>query len=106
MTTTPTDDDSPETGPKETAYDEQIAPLMATIIGICKAHKINAHATFVLDVPDADDDGEQPYAIKCTTHLPVDDADVEGMGLLRQMLTVARPPAALAFAVTTLRPDR
>ena len=46
---------------KEAIYDSQINPLMAQIIAICKEHKINAHATFLLDDDNA-----------CTTHLKVD----------------------------------
>jgi hypothetical protein len=34
---------------KEEVYDEEIAPLMTQIIAICKEHKINTHATFLLD---------------------------------------------------------
>jgi hypothetical protein len=45
----------------ETIYDEQVNPLMAQIIAICKEHKINAHATFFLD-------GD----LLCSTHLKLD----------------------------------
>lgn len=34
---------------KEQVYDEQISPLMETIIDICKAHKIAMIADFALD---------------------------------------------------------
>lgn len=50
-------------GPKETVYDEQIAPLMAQIIEIAQAHGIAALTTFQLD---PDDDGS---TMLCTTHL-------------------------------------
>lgn len=86
-------------GPKETAYDAEISPLMVQIIDVCKRHKINVHATFVLDVPE---DAEDENAILCTTHLPVDEGDEEGMRLIAALLRVAKPePMFAAFTIST-----
>lgn len=46
-------------GPLETVYDAEIAPLMSQIIDICKRAGIAVHVAFALD----DDLG-------CTTHIP------------------------------------
>ena len=51
---------------KEEIYDEQIAPLMDTIIQVCKEHKINMLADFDLD------DG-----LKCTSASLAKDAPEE-----------------------------
>jgi imidazolonepropionase-like amidohydrolase len=48
---------------KEQIYDEQISPLMAKIIGICKERGIAMVASFA--IPTEEDDG-----LCCTTILP------------------------------------
>lgn len=57
---------------QEAIYDEEIAPLMSQIIGICKANKINFHSTFCLSKPaeSEEDDDEVMYV---STHVPFDD---------------------------------
>lgn len=87
------------TGPKEDAYDEHIAPLVGEIIALCKAHGINAFATFALD-PDEDD-----KPLMCTTCLPIDKGDEHGYALTQKLLDVARPRAQFAaFTITTSKP--
>ena len=44
--------------PKERAYDEQINPLMAHIIQICKEHNIPFVASFQLATAEDDEEGE------------------------------------------------
>jgi hypothetical protein len=63
---------------KETVYDEQINPLMAQIIEICKEHKIAALANFRLDED-----------LCCTTALLADEYDpsdeqLEALSLLKK----------------------
>lgn len=62
-------------GPKEAVYDAEISPLMAQIVAICKAHKINMAATFALD--PADEEGNEGPMFR-TTVLPVDPTDEDG----------------------------
>jgi len=61
---------------KESVYDEQISPLMAEIIKICKENKIPAFCSFGLD-PNQEDDTEQedglPSTLWCTTSLPISE---------------------------------
>lgn len=60
--------------PKETAYDEQIFPLMEQIIAICKEHKINMTAGFSLGLDPGVDE-----SLFCTTCLAsIDPFDVVG----------------------------
>ena len=58
-----------DTGPKENAYDEHIAPLMTRIIATCQEHSIPVVAQFQLD-PD-EDTGEPMF---CTTIITTEDA--------------------------------
>lgn len=51
---------------KEQIYDERIAPLMAQILDICKAHKIAMVASFA--IPIAEYSG-----LRCTSALLEDD---------------------------------
>ena len=65
---------------KEQIYDNQISPLMAQIIAICKEHKIAMLADFSLDVENG---------LKCTTALLADDFEptpnmLEAVNLLYQ----------------------
>lgn len=84
-------------GPKEKAYDERISPCMVEIIRECKAAGINAFMTFCLD--DDPDEGQ----MKCTTALPVDDTDSEGVELVDRLRSIARPsaPAFVAMTITS-----
>ncbi len=52
-------------GPRETAYDEKIFPLMKQIIEICKEHEIPHVCCFELD--DQAEEGEDPDIIFCST---------------------------------------
>jgi hypothetical protein len=56
-------------GPKETAYDEKIAPLISQICDLCKQHKINMAAQFALD----DIDGSQVLAYEVLSSVDPDD---------------------------------
>ncbi len=58
--------------PKEKIYDEQINPLMAQIIGICKEHKIAVVASFALARED-DEDKEGNIGLMCTTALTTEE---------------------------------
>lgn len=70
--------EEPDTrGPREQAYDEQIAPRMSEIIALCKDAGIPMFATFMLD-------GD----MGCTTSQPQDDADANE--LCRSLMLVAR----------------
>lgn len=83
-------------GPKEAAYDELISPLIAQVIALCKEHKINAAATFLLD---HDEDGEP---MCCTTVLPVDKTDEPGIERIEACRRVMRPqPQFAAFTIRT-----
>lgn len=53
--------------PKEGAYDEQIAPLMAEIIEVCKENDIGLVAQFELDNRGTN---EEPDWLACTTVIP------------------------------------
>jgi hypothetical protein len=87
-------------GPKEDAYDELISPLMGRIIEICKAHGINAFATFALDEREPRD------PLMCTTSLPLDDADARGFGLVKACCRLVYEPAPfVALTITTKRPE-
>lgn len=51
--------------PKETAYDNVIAPMMTAIIAACKEHDIGLAATFQLDFINTD----EGY-MNCSTVVP------------------------------------
>ena len=51
---------------KEQIYDEQISPLMAQVIEICKAHKIGVLASFAIPIPE-------DFGLRCTTALLEDE---------------------------------
>jgi hypothetical protein len=59
---------------KEAIYDNEISPLMAQIIKICRDNNINMATTFSLDF---DEDAEE--TLFCTTVIPSDESDEEGM---------------------------
>lgn len=52
---------------KETIYDEQINPLMAQILAICKEHNIEMVASFALD--DGDGDGDEDEGLMCSSYV-------------------------------------
>ena len=54
---------------KEQAYDEQLNPLMAEIIAICREHHIGMIAHFC--IPTEADEG-----LCCTTHLPDESGEL------------------------------
>lgn len=90
------------TGPKETAYDAHIAPLMTQIIALCKEHKINMAAQFALD---HDAEGAPMY---CTTCIDPDPADVAGDQQIQAVGKVmfTRPrPAFLAMTIITTKKE-
>jgi len=89
-------------GPKETAYDERIAPLVTQIIALCREHKINAFATFALDKTE-----EDGCVLWCTTSLPrLDPDDVEGSEKVAAHVRTACPRTSImAMTITTGRRD-
>ncbi len=89
-------------GPKEAVYDNQIAPLMAQIIALCKEHKINMIADFCLG-PEADADADGfGQDVFCTTSLPVDASDEAGVKRVNDVYRVLRPRSVFAaFTVIT-----
>lgn len=79
---------------KEEFYDEKISPLMAQIIDLVKEANINMAATFALD---PNEDGEVLF---CSTVLPLDEADEDGMKRIRECSAVMYPkPTFMAFTI-------
>lgn len=79
---------------KEQIYDEQIAPLMAQIIEICKAHHIAMVASYAIP------NDEDPYW-RCTTAL-VDESGARPADLQRALQALgASEPAVVALTVRT-----
>jgi hypothetical protein len=75
---------------KEEIYDQQIAPLMARIIKICKRHKIAHVGSFSLDLEEG---------LCCTTALLADEFEPP-----EEFLEIARilyPPKLAPVMVTT-----
>lgn len=88
-----------QTGPKETVYDAEIAPLMKRIIATCKDAGISIHASFHLD-------GD----LCCTTHIAApDNEDTDEAHDARQsfinkyepLARRATTPALFAYTITT-----
>jgi hypothetical protein len=75
-------------GPREIAYDTEIAPLMKKIIAACKAHGIPMLADFALD-------GD----MQCTTAILVDKDDPPQY--FRQAYALLCPAAPSPLMVTT-----
>lgn len=73
----------------EVVYDEQIHPLMAQIIAICKEHGIPMLASFVYAPGEF-----------CTTHIPgpKDDEPSQKLEGARQVI---KPPSAFAMLTIT-----
>lgn len=80
---------------KEAAYDEHISPLMTKIIALCKEHKINMAAQFVLDRNDEDE------PLYCTTVLLADPNDDKGHARIMQCRRVMYPSSGLAAITIT-----
>ncbi len=66
----------------EAVYDDEIAPLMAEIIDICKAHRIPMLASFLYV---RDGDGEY----HCTTKLPFGDRQSRSLNVAGGVITEA-----------------
>lgn len=75
---------------KEKVYDEQIFPLMAKIIEVCKAHEIPMAATFQY----CEDE-------RCTSTLPFPHATTEMTAIQRAM-----QPRHAAFAMAITETDQ
>ncbi len=90
-------DETAPRGPKELAYDERIYPLMKEIIELCKEHRINMAAQFMLD-PKHDDPDD---IVMCTTVLGVDHADEVGMEQVNKVRAAMRQAPAF-FALTVV----
>lgn len=80
---------------KEDVYDEQIAPLMAQIIAICKEHRIPLVAQF--NYAATDEDGPS----FCTTIIPASALDRDDDGQSQRMARVAKPPPSF-MALTVM----
>jgi hypothetical protein len=76
---------------KEQIYDEQINPLMAKIIAICKEHKIATVASFA--IPTDEDEG-----LMCTTALTT--PEYEPPDVLRQIVNILYPPLPPMMRIT------
>lgn len=83
---------------KEDVYDEQIAPLMAQIIAICKEHRIPLVAQF--NYAATDEDGPS----FCTTILPASALDRDDDGQSQRMARAANPPPSFAALTVTSGP--
>lgn len=86
------------TGPKETVYDEKIAPLMKQVIALCRAGRIPAIFNFELD------DETEGVPLFCTTYLNGDGFD-SSCDKLQRMMDVARPPEPKPLVVKTFDGD-
>lgn len=93
-------------GPKESAYDEHISPLIGKVIELCKAHGINAAMTFALDHRGEESDTVEGMdePLYCTTVLPVDESDAKGYRRVNDCRRVMYPPAPFVALTITTRP--
>lgn len=85
---------------KEEIYDEQIFPLMAQVIEICKRHRIPMLFDVALGCESEDDDGQ----LKCTTVL-LDD-EYEPSPEMLQAYEHIRPKRATFAAFTITRTNQ
>lgn len=79
---------------KEKIYDEEINPLMAQIIEICKTNDIQMLSSFALNNED----------LACTTHListEFTNESIEGAARVIQCGYVAQKPFIVATTITT-----
>lgn len=83
---------------KEQVYDEQIAPLMDQIIGICKTSGIAMVASFAIPT-------EEDPTLRCTSLLPdgegVPCSDFQRAVALIRNGHVAQAPTAVAITITS-----
>jgi hypothetical protein len=79
---------------REAVYDEQISPLMAQIIAICKEHKIPMLADF--DISGEEDDG-----LRCTTFLLDDEWNPPDEFNAAWCILRPKPVSFVAMAITT-----
>lgn len=79
---------------KEDVYDEQINPLMARIIAICKEHDIPLVADFQLD--DDRDACDPEDTFHCTTYVVPDNASPRLHAAKRAVQPL--PPVLMAIA--------
>lgn len=77
----------------ESVYDEQIAPLMEKIIGICKEHGMPMVASFAYASSDEAEDC-------CTTSIPVEGRTPEKFKAAIDRLMA---PTLTAFTITTAK---
>lgn len=77
----------------ERIYDEQIAPLMAQIIAICKRERIPMLATF--QYGSRPEEGEVDF---CTTWIPFEG---QSPGLSAALRVINASPPVAAFTITT-----
>ena len=78
---------------KEEIYDQQIGPLMAQVIAICKEHKIAFVATYSL--ASQDDEG-----LQCTSALLEDDCDPPDSYIASMRLIYGRSREPLMMVTT------
>lgn len=82
---------------KESVYDDQIYPLMAQIIDICKEHELPIVCT--VQFADTEEDGPC-FCTTTLTHWPHTD------NKMRRLNVAHHPERAVAFAETiTTQPD-
>lgn len=82
-------------GPREVAYDEHIAPLMAQVLEACKKHSIPMVASFELDFEE-----EHGGALHCTSSLINDSQFKTSDNRLHRALDAIQPQKAVALAIT------
>jgi len=80
---------------KESVYDDQIYPLMAEIIRICKEHRIAMVASFALG-----NDESAGTELVCSTALLADEYSPP-RAFLDALSALKRPPSFIAATITT-----
>lgn len=89
-------------GPKEDAYDEEMAPLVAKLIALCKQNSVSVFMHFELDAYE-DDDGEE-HSCMCTSSIPIGSRDDPGNIRIGEMMAVSR--TGPTFVVMALASDQ
>ena len=85
---------------KEQIYDEQINPLMAQILDICKCQNLSMVASFCLEPSETThDDGSGP--LLCTSLLASDDFDPPDVFLRVRDLLYSPRPDFVALMIST-----
>ena len=80
----------------EKIYDEQISPLMAQIIEICKKHKIPMLATFIYK-----QDGFCTTSMPVSKFYPEDKESPENIALIKAHNCIYKQPEFFAFTITS-----